>query len=131
MSARLALVSYLVADYDEAIAFFVDRLGFSLTEDTSLEDGKRWVVVMLPGGGSALLLARAATDEQRLSIGAQAGGRVFLFLHTDDFVRDHTAFSEQGVQFLEEPRDERYGRVAVFADLYGQKWDLIGPATGG
>jgi len=123
----LALVSYLVADYDEAIAFFVDRLGFTPVEDTPLGRGKRWVVVAPPGGGATLLLARAATDEQRAAIGKQAGGRVFLFLRTDDFARDHAAFAARGVRFLEAPRDEPYGRVAVFADLYGQKWDLIQP----
>jgi catechol 2,3-dioxygenase-like lactoylglutathione lyase family enzyme len=123
----LALVSYVVADYDPAITWFVDRLGFSLVEDRSVGLDKRWVVVSPPGGGTGLLLARAGDDVQRAAIGAQAGGRVFLFLHTDDFVRDHAAFLERGVRFVEAPRDEPYGRVAVFADLYGGRWDLIEP----
>jgi len=126
--SALALVTYLVADYDEAIAFFVGRLGFTLAQDVPMGGGKRWVVATPPAGGASLLLARAVGDAQRAAIGAQAGGRVFLFLHTDDFARDHAALAARGVAFIEEPRAEPYGRVAVFTDLYGQKWDLIEPA---
>lgn len=122
----LAFTTYLVREYDEAITFFVDALGFELVEDAPLGGGKRWVVVRARGGG-ALLLARAVDADQRAAIGGQAGGRVFLFLHTDDFARDHAAFTAAGVRFLEAPRDEAYGRVAVFADLYGQRCDLIQP----
>ena len=126
--SRLATVAFLVRDYDEAIGFFVDRLGFTLREDTDLGDGKRWVVVAPPKqGGAALLLARAVTPEQSAAVGAQGGGRVWLFLETDDFARDHAAFTARGVRFLEPPRDEPYGRVAVFEDLYGGRWDLIEP----
>ena len=128
--AALALTGYLVADQDEAIDYFVGVLGFTLVEDTGLGGGKRWVVVAAPGGG-ALLLARATGDEQRAAIGRQAGGRVFLFLHTDDFARDHAAWTARGVRFVEPPRDEPYGRVAVFEDLYGNRWDLIQPGTPG
>ena len=129
MPQTLALVSVVVPDYDEGIAFYVGVLGFRLVEDTALaEPGKRWVVVAPEGsGGSGLLLARAATEEQRSRIGNQTGGRVFLFLHTDDFARDHAAFRARGVRFLEEPRHEPYGTVAVFEDLYGNKWDLVQP----
>ena len=127
MSPRLAQVSLLVRDYDEAIAFFTRILGFVLREDTPLAGGKRWVVVAPPsdGAGATLLLARAATPEQQARVGDQAGGRVFLFLHTDDFARDHAAFTAAGVRFVEGPRDEPYGRVAVFLDLYGNRWDLV------
>ena len=128
--AALALTGYLVADQDEAIDYFVGVLGFTLVEDTALGGGKRWVVVAAPGGG-ALLLARATGDEQRAALGRQAGGRVFLFLHTDDFARDHAAWTARGVRFVEPPRDEPYGRVAVFEDLYGNRWDLIQPGTPG
>ena len=126
MQQQLGLVSFLVRDYDEAIAYFTHRLNFTLVEDTALEGGKRWVRVVPPGSaGTGLLLARAATPEQENHIGHQAGGRVFLFLHTDDFVRDHRDMQARGVRFLGEPRHETYGRVAVFADLYGNKWDLL------
>ena len=128
--ALLALTSYLVADYDEAIGYFIGLLGFTLVEDTSLGGGKRWVVVAAPGGGG-LLLARAISEEQRAAIGRQAGGRVFLLLHTDDFARDHAAWAARGVRFIEPPRDEPYGRVAVFEDLYCNRWDLIQPGTPG
>ena len=121
---KLGALTYLVRDYDEAIAWFTGRLGFVLSADTDLGGGKRWVTVMPPGGGTALLLARAA-GEQVAAIGRQGGGRVFLFLHSDDFARDHGAMREKGVVFLEEPRSEAYGTVAVFEDLYGNKWDLI------
>ena len=126
MPQALARVALLVREYDEAIRFFTHTLGWALLEDTPLSREKRWVVVA-PAASSemALLLARAATDEQRAAVGNQAGGRVFLFLHTDDFDRDYTASRERGVRFLEEPRAESYGKVAVFEDLYGNKWDLI------
>jgi catechol 2,3-dioxygenase-like lactoylglutathione lyase family enzyme len=131
MSRGLAQVALLVRDYDEAIAFFTGSLGFELREDTPLAAGKRWVVIAPAGGGGAtLLLARAATPAQEARIGEQAGGRVFLFLHTDDFARDHAAFTARGVRFVEEPRDEPYGRVGVFLDLYGNKWDLVEPRAG-
>lgn len=127
MKQFLGRVALLVREYDEAIAYFTRSLGFVLLEDTDLGGGKRWVVVAPPGAKEAgLLLARAVNDEQRNAIGRQGGGRVFLFLETDDFDRDFAAFTARGVNFLERPRDEEYGRVAVFADLYGNKWDLIG-----
>lgn len=125
MTLALARVALVVRDYDEAIAFFTGVLGFTLVEDTPMEAGKRWVVVAPRGGGCALLLARAATPDQEQAVGRQAGGRVFLFLDTDDFERDHRAFVERGVRFTEGPRDEPYGRVAVFLDLYGNRWDLV------
>ncbi len=124
---KLGAIAYLVRDYDEAIGWFIDKLGFSLVEDIALSPAKRWVVVSPPGGGCALLLAKADGAAQKAAVGAQAGGRVFLFLHTDDFARDHAAMTAQGVRFLESPRREAYGTVAVFEDLYGQKWDLIEP----
>ena len=131
MSLGLAQVSLLVRDYDEAIAFFTGSLGFALREDTPLAAGKRWVVVAPPGeGGATLLLARAMTPAQESRIGDQTGGRVFLFLRTDDFARDHRMFTARGVRFLDEPRDEPYGRVAVFLDLYGNRWDLVEPRAG-
>lgn len=126
MPARIGDVALLVRDYDEAIAFFVERLGFALLEDTDLGGGKRWVRVAPPGGaGTALLLARAVGPEQERHVGNQSGGRVFLFLQTDDFARDHAAMKARGVYFAEEPRRERYGTVAVFLDLYGNRWDLV------
>ena len=126
MQQMLGAVTFLVRDYDEAISFFTGALRFVLVEDTPLGNGKRWVRVMPPGsGGTGLLLARAATPEQEEQIGHQAGGRVFLFLHTDDFQRDYAAMRERGVKFHEEPRAESYGTVAVFADLYGNRWDLL------
>ncbi|MBA3449312.1 MAG: VOC family protein [Pseudaminobacter sp.] len=125
---KIATVSVLVADYEDAIAWYTEKLGFSLYEDADLGHGKRWVTVgPAEGGGARLLLAKAAGEEQRARIGDQAGGRVFLFLETDDFARDHQLMLERGVEFQEEPRDEAYGMVAVFADLYGNLWDLIGP----
>lgn len=130
MTQRLGLVTVVVADYDTAIAYYTRQLGFELVEDTRLNDTKRWVVVRSRGAGSAgLLLARAANDQQRSAIGNQTGGRVFLFLYTDDFARDFELYSRRGVQFVEPPRQETYGTVAVFADLYGNRWDLIGPAA--
>ncbi len=126
IARRLSLVALLVRDYDEAIDFYTQKLGFRLAEDTPLGDDKRWVVVTPERQDSAaLLLARAADAEQETAIGRQAGGRVFLFLETDDFARDHRDMLEKGVVFLEEPRHEAYGVVAVFKDLYGNPWDLI------
>lgn len=125
-SRRLSLVSLLVRDYDEAISFYVGKLGFRLLEDTRLSSEKRWVVVG-PGGGQASLLLAKAVGEQIDAIGRQAGGRVFLFLETDDFARDHARYLAAGVTFREQPRVEAYGTVAVFEDLYGNPWDLIEP----
>lgn len=122
----VATVSLVVADYDEAIAWYTERLGFALHADIDLGNGKRWVIVG-PDDGARILLARAADDAERSRIGNQTGGRVFLFLETDDFLRDHAAMLEKGVVFREEPRFEDYGAVAVFADLYGNLWDLIEP----
>ncbi|HNK64024.1 MAG TPA: VOC family protein [Anaerolineales bacterium] len=128
MSQTIAYATYVVCDYDEAIAFFVDQLQFELFEDTPLGEGKRWVRISPRGNGRfALLLAKADDPEQERAIGNQTGGRVFLFLHTDDFRRDHEGMKSRGVQFLEEPRNEVYGTVAVFVDLYGNKWDLLQP----
>ena len=127
MTQTLALISYVVRDYDEAIAFFTNAMQFELVEDTP-RDNKRWVVVRPRGGsGSSILLAKAVTPEQEAAIGYQTGGRVFLFLYTDDFKRDYDHMRSHGIQFLEEPRHEEYGIVAVFKDLYGNKWDLLEP----
>ena len=122
---RLGAMAYIVRDYDEAIGWFTDKLGFSLKEDTELSAQKRWVVVSPPGGGADLVLARAAKPEQQDRIGDQTDGRVFLFLYTDDFDRDFARLTAKGVQFLENPRAEAYGKVAVFEDLYANKWDLV------
>jgi catechol 2,3-dioxygenase-like lactoylglutathione lyase family enzyme len=127
MPVRIATIALLVRDYDEAIVWFTQRLGFTLVNDTPLGGGKRWVVVAPAGGGARLLLAKADGLEQEARIGDQAGGRVGFFLETDDFARDHAAFSAAGVRFLEAPRHESYGTVAVFEDLHGNKWDLIEP----
>ncbi|MCX4767502.1 VOC family protein [Streptomyces sp. NBC_01275] len=127
---RVALVALVVDDYDEAIRFYTEALGFQLVEDEPRPDGARWVVVR-PGehqDGTGLLLARAKGDAQRARIGDQTGGRVGFFLHTDDFARDHARMLAAGVTFLEEPRHEAYGSVAVFQDLYGNRWDLLQPA---
>jgi catechol 2,3-dioxygenase-like lactoylglutathione lyase family enzyme len=132
-SRRLALVALLVRDYDEAIAWFGRALGFRVVEDTEVpEQAKRWVVIAPDddAAGCALLLARAATPGQSRFIGDQAGGRVFLFLRTDDFARDEARLRAIGARFVREPRDEPYGRVAVFEDLYGNRWDLLGPEPG-
>lgn len=127
MTSRIATLALLVRDYDEAIGFYVGKLGFVLVEDTPI-GAKRWVIVAPPGGaGARLLLARAEGERQAERIGDQTGGRVFLFLETDDFARDHAAFAARGVRFLESPRHEAYGAVAVFEDLYGNRWDLIEP----
>lgn len=126
MRQCIALTALLVGDYDEAIDFYVGKLGFALAEDRALSTDKRWVVVRPPGAQEGgLLLAKASGDRQRAAIGDQSGGRVFLFLQTDDFARDHAAFIGRGVRFLEESRQESYGTVAVFEDLYGNRWDLI------
>jgi catechol 2,3-dioxygenase-like lactoylglutathione lyase family enzyme len=126
MRQCIALTTLLVEDYDEAIGFYVDKLGFTLAEDRPLSADKRWVVVRPPEAQEGgLLLAKASGERQRDAIGEQSGGRVFLFLQTDDFIRDHAAFTQRGVRFLEEPRQESYGTVAVFEDLYGNRWDLI------
>ncbi|MFD6310188.1 VOC family protein [Streptomyces nigra] len=125
---HLALVTLVVDDYDEAIRFYTDALGFRLVEDAPRPDGSRWVVVAPDGPGTGLLLARAKGDGQRARVGDQTGGRVGFFLHTDDFARDHARMLAAGVTFLEEPRHEPYGSVAVFQDLYGNRWDLLQPA---
>jgi lactoylglutathione lyase len=123
---KIGYVAVVVRDYDEAIAFYTKVLGFTLTEDTDLGGGKRWVLVAPPNSaGTLLLLARAATPEQESRVGNQTGGRVFLFLHTDDFWRDYHALRSRGVRFESEPRQEAYGTVAVFVDLYGNRWDLL------
>lgn len=123
---HIGALSLLVCDYDEAIAWYRDRLGFDLVTDDDLGGGKRWVLMAPPGATAThLLLAKASGAEQQAAIGNQAGGRVFLFLHTDDFARDHASMVAAGVTFLEEPRHEAYGSVAVFQDLYGNKWDLL------
>ncbi len=128
MKHSLALVSLVVRDYDEAVQFFIDALQFELIEDSPMEDGKRWVVVSPTGSiGTGILLAKAGTPEQESRIGNQTGGRVFLFLHTDDFSGTLQHMKSHGVCFVEEPRDEPYGKVIVFLDLYGNKWDLIEP----
>jgi uncharacterized glyoxalase superfamily protein PhnB len=130
MKQHLALLALVVADYDEALAFYTQKLHFTLLEDTRLSDTKRWVRVAPPGsesGGCGLLLAQAATNEQRSRIGNQTGGRVFLFLHTDDFARDYQNLLQQGIQIVRQPSVEPYGTVCVFADLYGNLWDLIEP----
>ncbi|MBW8738915.1 MAG: VOC family protein [Streptomyces turgidiscabies] len=131
LTRRVALVTLVVDDYDEAIRFYTDALGFRLAEDTPRPDGSRWVVVEpgCEGAGTGLLLAWAKDEDQRARIGDQTGGRVGFFLHTDDFARDHARMSAAGVTFLEEPRHEPYGSVAVFQDLYGNRWDLLQPAT--
>ena len=127
MSRFISQMAMLVRDYDEAIAFFTRALRFELLEDSALGNGKRWVRVAPSGGtGGSRLLARAATPEQERAVGNQSGGRVFLFLETDDFARDYADMRAQGVRFTEEPRHEEYGTVVVFLDLYGNRWDLIG-----
>jgi catechol 2,3-dioxygenase-like lactoylglutathione lyase family enzyme len=126
MRQHLGAVAVVVPSYEEGLGFYADVLGFDIIEDTELAPGKRWVLVAPPGSSETrLLLAKAATDEQRRAIGAQGGGRVFLFLHTDDFARDHKRYRLAGVRFVEEPRVEPYGMVAVFTDPFGNKWDLI------
>lgn len=130
MNRRIAHVALLVRDYDEAIAWFARALGFVLVEDSDLGDGKRWVRIA-PEAGAAfqLLLARATTAEQGAAIGRQHGGRVGFFLHTDDFARDHARLVSAGARVDAQPRHEAYGTVVVFEDLYGNRWDLIGPSA--
>lgn len=129
MRQSIATVALVVRDYDEALAFYVGTLGFTLVEDTYLPaEHKRWVTVVPPGStGPLLLLARAVGEEQSSRIGNQTGGRVFLFLHTDDFWRDYEAYRRKGVVFVREPKEESYGTVAVFEDIYGNLWDLLQP----
>ena len=131
MKQTLGLVSLVVRDYDEALAFYVGKLGFTLVEDTfQAEQNKRWVVIEPPGAagqGSKLLLARGVNPEQVSRVGNQTGGRVFLFLYTDDFWRDFNAYKAAGVVFVREPMKAPYGTVAVFEDLYGNRWDLVEP----
>jgi len=129
MNQHIAHIALVVDDYDQAIQFYTKKLNFILKEDTVLSATKRWVVVKPPGsGGCSLLLAKASTEEQKNRIGNQTGGRVFLFLHTDDIHRDFINMTEQGIPFVSTPAVESYGTVAVFKDLYGNLWDLIEPA---
>jgi catechol 2,3-dioxygenase-like lactoylglutathione lyase family enzyme len=126
MKQSLGHVALLVRDYDEALAFFTRTLHFTVVEDTRLSADKRWVLIAPPGSQSTtLLLARAATPEQQSRVGNQTGGRVFLFLHTDDFWRDYNEMTARKVKFIREPVEEEYGTVAVFEDLYGNRWDLL------
>jgi len=126
---RIAKIAFIVRDYDEAIDWFTRCLGFEVAGDVDMGRGKRWVVVQPPGArGAALLLAKAASPEQLSAVGNQSGGRVFLFLETEHFDIDHARMVSEGVRFREQPRTESYGKVAVFEDLYGNAWDLIGPA---
>jgi catechol 2,3-dioxygenase-like lactoylglutathione lyase family enzyme len=127
MPVRLAALTLLIPDYDEAIAWFTKALGFALVQDVALGGGKRWVVVSPGPAGADIVLAQPGDERQRAAIGGQGGGRVMLFLHTDCFERDHDAMRAKGVHFLEAPRTEAYGTVAVFADAWGNKWDLIEP----
>ena len=128
MNQRIVHLALVVDDYDDAIRFYTEKLNFVLLEDTALSETKRWVRVAPPGDDScALLLAKADGDEQRSRVGNQTGGRVFLFLHTDDFWRDYHAMTTNGIRFVREPVEEPYGTVAVFVDLYGNLWDLIEP----
>ncbi len=130
MNQNLVQIALVVNDYDEAIHFYTQKLGFELIVDTPLSPEKRWVVVKPKGShGCALLLAKAASDEQKKSIGNQTGGRVFLFLHTDDFDRDYQNLIDQQIEIIRPASKETYGKVAVFADLYGNLWDLIEPQT--
>lgn len=128
MKQELAQIALVVKDYDEAILFYCKKLHFQLIEDTPLSPTKRWVLIAPPGSsGAKLLLAKAANEEQMTRAGNQTGGRVFLFLHTDDFDRDFKNLLDQKIKIVREPSVEPYGKVAVFADLYGNLWDLIGP----
>ncbi len=127
MKREIFQIALVVSDYDEAIEYYTNVLGFDLLEDIQLSPRKRWVRVAPSGAGCSLLLAKAATKQQKDAIGNQTGGRVFLFLHTDNFNRDYKLYSDAGVEFVEKEREEVYGKVAVFKDLYGNLWDLIQP----
>lgn len=128
MEQHIAHITLLVEDYDEAIEFYTQKLDFELVEDTRLDDSKRWVLIRPPNAKECcLLLAKAANDKQKKSIGNQTGGRVFLFLYSDDFWRDYSKMKADGVQFVGNPRSEEYGTVIVFKDLYGNRWDLLEP----
>jgi catechol 2,3-dioxygenase-like lactoylglutathione lyase family enzyme len=130
MKQHIAHIALVVRDYDEAIVFYTEKLDFELVEDTKLSEQKRWVLVAPVGAKECcLLLAKAATDKQLASVGNQTGGRVFLFLHTDDFWRDYNKMLERKIKFVRPPNEEPYGWVAVFEDLYGNLWDLIQPAS--
>jgi catechol 2,3-dioxygenase-like lactoylglutathione lyase family enzyme len=132
MKQSVGCVTFLVREYDEAVSFFAGKLRFRVVEDTAMGEGRRWVVLSPRGSGeSRLLLAKAKNPEELAAVGRQAGGRVFLFLHTDDFARDYEEMKKRGVKFAEEPRNEPYGTVAVFEDLYGNKWDLLMPRAPG
>ena len=129
MKQYIAHIALVVDDYDEAIQFYTKKLNFILKEDTVLSETKRWVIITPPGsGGCSLLLAKAANDDQKTRVGNQTGGRVFLFLHTDDIERDYKNMKEQGISFVREPTTEEWGTVAVFKDLYGNLWDLVEPS---
>ena len=128
MKQQIAHISLVVKDYDEAIRFYTKKLNFIVKEDTVLSETKRWVIISPPGSdGCSLLLAKAASEEQKTRIGNQTGGRVFLFMHTDDIKRDYSNMKEQGISFTREPVEEVWGTVAVFKDMYGNLWDLIEP----
>lgn len=129
MPQQLVQISLIVKDYDEAIAFYTEKLGFVLLEDTPVHSEKRWVRIKPAGdeSGCSIVLAKATNEAQMSAVGNQTGGRVFLFLHTDDFDRDYTRYIEHGIEFITEPRIESYGKVAVFKDLYGNLWDMIEP----
>ena|SRR5688572_21979186 len=128
MKQRITHIAIVVSDYDEAIQFYTEKLNFTVVEDTPLSSTKRWVLISPPGSdGCQLLLAKASNTEQQSRVGNQTGGRVFLFLHTDDFWRDYKSMKEKGISFVREPAEETYGMVAVFRDLYGNLWDLIVP----
>ncbi len=130
MEQRIAHIALVVKEYDEAIKFYTKKLDFTLLEDTKIDEEKRWVVIAPPGAKEcSLLLAKAANEEQSKSIGNQAGGRVFLFLFTDDFWRDYNKMVERNISFVRPPTKYEYGRVAVFEDLYGNLWDLLEPST--
>ncbi len=130
MRQKIAHIALLVKDYDDAIAFYTQKLNFRLVEDTPLSEEKRWVIVAPPGANEcSLLLAKAVDEEQLRHVGNQTGGRVFLFLHTDNFWRDYNAMIEKSIRFVRAPKEEEYGTVAVFDDLYGNLWDLIEPGN--
>ncbi|HMD62327.1 MAG TPA: VOC family protein [Opitutaceae bacterium] len=132
MKQHIGAVSVLVRDYEEALGFYTRALRFGVVADVPLAGGRRWILLSPPGSqGCCVLLAKAKNEEEARAVGRQAGGRVFLFLHTDDLERDHRDMKQRGVKFTEEPRKEEYGTVAVFEDLYGNKWDLLMPGRPG